>query len=354
MATETTAGDPAGPGQPPEGSPDVVDSPVTAPVADLLEGTVADLGESDALPSGAEPPAAGAAEIVPAAIVPAARRLTLPSAPRAKRIAKRTLAVLTIIVAALVLIIAISGIIGSWAVNAPVTDTILKVLAPVGNALDLADQGLTRLDNNLTETVQMLDAVNTIVNKLASELKDAGSFVSIAQTVVSSVLGDGGASGRPRVQQVLTSMATVREGIGSVRGILDAVGSLPFVNLKSLRPETPLLDRLTTQIDSVGQSMTDFQTNVQSEKADRIDLAQTRITTRLGQVLTIAQQAQTTVSTYRTTVEDLQVRLANLKGRVPLIVDLISLFFTAIFGWLAFCQVVVLRRAWAYFKAAGA
>ena len=85
---------------------------------------------------------------------------------------KRILAVVVMVISVIVLIASIAGIIGVWAVNTPLTESLLDVFVPIDRAYVRFEEGLEKVDTRLSETREKLSDIEAKIQTLGDTVTE--------------------------------------------------------------------------------------------------------------------------------------------------------------------------------------
>ena len=95
---------------------------------------------------------------------------TTESPPRSKL--KRAGGLILIILSIVVMVLNVAGIVGAWAVNEPVTNTVLDVLTPIEQTLDLAIDLLDRISTGLERARGVVNTIDAIAQTLGDSVEE--------------------------------------------------------------------------------------------------------------------------------------------------------------------------------------
>jgi uncharacterized phage infection (PIP) family protein YhgE len=139
---------------------------------------------------------------------------------------------------------------------------------------------------------------------------------------------------------VKEAISTLRDTLTSIRGIYQAIDSIPFVNLPA-----PSQD----QIDKFGESISTIQSAV-DEATNAITAFRAGASEKISVVTQAVDQLTSRLSDARSRLAELDTRLANVQDRLAQLkqVAVVALFLMSVLGslflaWVIYTQVEVIR-----------
>ncbi len=138
--------------------------------------------------------------------------------------ARKILAGVVIGLSALLLLASAAGIGAVWGYNTPLTEAALARLAQVDAELSLAQVSLERAHSELERTLRLVDAADAALTNLKEELALARQLFDEVDDVLDGSL-------IPSLQGARAQVENARKAIADLRGSLEALNALPFVNL---------------------------------------------------------------------------------------------------------------------------
>jgi hypothetical protein len=246
---------------------------------------------------------------------------------------KRILALIVMALSVLLAIVCIVGIIGNWYLNRTMTDSVVRVLTGVEQALEVSEDTLGKLDTRLGNARERIDEFERNVERAGE------NFVEnpVLLTALSERLDLGIA---PAVLDVLETVQAVREKVVAVQNAVQALNALPFVSVDQNLEEGGRLQRLSDGAAALTQGVEDVRNGVREAKAEVVGKVMFRIgkgTARLDRGL---ETIQTAVQGYNTQVSDMLNEVTALKSSLPLWFDLASIGLTLVLLWIILSQVV--------------
>ncbi len=247
-----------------------------------------------------------------------------------------------IILSVLVMVLTISGVVGVWAVNEPLTTTILDILKPLEEALSFAADLLERIGGLVERARGVVDTIDAMAEALGANIEENRLILNL----ISKALGD-------ELEPVLETVGEVVDTVNTAATTLDnavkVVKALPFPYLDQYQAEITRLEEASAEVLELTASLQDLETRVDERRSETAEDIVSVVTTRTSKMHAILDEVQADVDYYDAQVSDLQERVALLKARIPLWIDLAAIVITVLLLWLALSQVSVFIHGWSFF-----
>lgn len=237
--------------------------------------------------------------------------------------ARKILAGLVMGLSGLLLLASAVGIGAAWGYNAPLTEEALSRLAQVDAELSLAQVALEQAQAELERTLRLVDSADAALSALKEEMALARQLFG----EVDSVLDD---SLIPALQGSRARVEDARKAIVDLRGSLEALNALPFINLNL--PGDALLANLlavTTAIDGEIARVEDLA----KKAATFADDAAYLMGGDLGETRQNLQNLLSVVTDYKTKVAGWRGQIAVWSAALPGWVDAASVGLTVFLLW---------------------
>lgn len=255
---------------------------------------------------------------------------------------RRILGLLLIVAALGGLIFSIYGLVSVWRLRPVAMENASSALDLLQVSLDTTDEGLSVANQSLNSTVASISALESTV---ATASKTFESTIPVFNTLTDLTSDE-----LPKtVESAQTSLAAAQESAKIIDGVLRALVSIPFVNKDIYNPPVPLdvalgdvsksLDGLPTSLKSIGGNMEATSGNLEIMQADM-----DQMTSDIHSISTSLEDAQSVIEQYQQLVTDLEMRLNNLRPKVPGWIYNLSWIITLAFLWLGIAQVGLLLQ----------
>ena len=246
---------------------------------------------------------------------------------------KRVLAVTVMVFSVLLIILLVVGIVGSWIVNASLTDGIVRVSTGIDTVLANTDNALSRLDTTVSSARQRVDLFDETVAAAGENLADN----PVLLTAIAERLDLGIA---PAVDEVRGTVQTIRETILVAQNTVQALDALPFVSIGSSVADDGKLQTLSEALTSLTDGVQQIRDAVRAARTEAI----TDVVTTMGQGTSRLDDGletiETAVSGAGDRVSALRTEVSEFESTLTFWLDAASLMITLALLWLIFAQVV--------------
>jgi len=254
---------------------------------------------------------------------------------------KRVLAGLVIVVSILGLILCLSGIIGIWTVNTPLTDYLVKALVKAETVLAFSQDRLDLVVMELTSAQDLLTTIKETVSEAGKNLDENSPTLTFLSNTVGTEL-------KPKLETTTEMVTTIRGTIVSVNSTLEAANSIPFVTVPTLPMEKlatidQQMQEIVTNVKSVGDAIRDVETGVINRTTEIIIVPVDNLALRIDQV-------KSPVDAFNSTLAEVETSVTHAKERIPPLIDWGSILITLILVWFTLAQASLLYGGWYYLK----
>lgn len=240
---------------------------------------------------------------------------------------RKILAYTLIALSLFLLLVSLVGVVVVWIYNEPLTSKTTVQLQEINNELTLAQTTLDSTHTELSRALHLVAAAQTALEKLAEQSESAESLFENIQSSLDDRL-------LPELKLTRERIDTARTALEELRGLIQAIGSLPFVNIEA--PDqivTDLIDSTNT-IDAEIANAEDIAKQASTFVSDTSyllggDLTETRDS---------LQSFLMAVEEYQTKVGDWRAQVAGLVERTPTWIDRISVSLTIFLFWFGLSQ----------------
>jgi hypothetical protein len=216
----------------------------------------------------------------------------------------------------------------SWSLNAPITESLTRLVSGAERVLTVVDTGLTRLEGGL-------DTALTAVTTIEETARSAGQTIvdtNLAFAVLDRTVGD---TLFPRLTAARETITTLAETLVAFNETLEAANRLPFVELPTLTDE---LQTAATTLESARQRAAEIQAELRDIKEEKVARPVAFITDRTTPLAQDLGTAQANIGQTRARIGERLATLVVIRDRLPRAIDLISLAISLIALWLIAAQ----------------
>jgi uncharacterized lipoprotein YmbA len=255
----------------------------------------------------------------------------------------RIFAGLTVFLCAIVLLISVAGVIGTWVAGRAVSDAAVQLLNGVDKAAGAARTMIAQVNTEVGQVRDQVTTVKTATDQLSQNVSDKGLVLTLIPPETDSEL-------LTSVRKVAESVANIRGAVTSAIDLYRAMNKLPFVSLPQPDPES---------WGKVGDLVTTLQTGVQDLTAAITEFRSTasgtisRVTDGISRVEGGLSNVETTLNSVDTQLAAAQARAAQLSQTIPTALTVAMILITLLALWVAYTQIVVMRGAWRRLRVRG-
>ena len=244
---------------------------------------------------------------------------------------QRILAVTVMVLSVLLVIVLVSGIVGTWLVNDALSDGIVRTLTGLDAVLGNTQKALSELDTAVGGARGRLDDFDETVATAAANSEDPVLLRAIGDRLDLGIT--------PAVEEVRVTVQSIRETILVAQNTIQTLNTLPFVSIGGSVADDGTLQSLVDSVTSLVGSVREIRDGVRAAR----DGAITGVVTTLGQG-TSRMDAQltsieTTVSGADARASALRTRVSDLQSTLTFWLDAASLLLTVAMVWLIVSQV---------------
>lgn len=241
--------------------------------------------------------------------------------------ARKILAWFLIVLSSILLLASLAGIGAAWYYNEPLTLEATGQLDQIDGELAQAETTLEFSRAELARALRLVDSAQTALEKLAAQSTNAESLLEGIQNSLDDRL-------LPELKTARTRIDAARVSLEELRGILQSLSALPFINLQG--PDKIVADLIASA------SSLDAEIANAEEIARRASTFVSDTSYLLGGDLTETrdslQNFLAAVETYQVKVTEWRVQLAEVNATVPLWIDRASIGLTVFLVWFALSQ----------------
>ena len=256
-------------------------------------------------------------------------------------IIKRILAVVIMIFSVLVLLLSLTGIVGTWIVRNQLNTDLVDIVTAAEARVSTTKQGLDRLEAVLVQARSHITTVEQDVQAFGADLEQNRPLLA----AISDKLGLNLA---PLLDSAREIMTTVRETVAAVDSAIEAINAIPFVSVPV--PELERAKKLSQEVDNFRTEVQNLRTAIEERRSEIIGGAISFVTTPTSQLGSALDEMQATISDYGQQLSGVQEGLSAFKSAIRRWLTWTAVISTLILLWLAFSQTVLLVLGWRAFS----
>jgi len=251
---------------------------------------------------------------------------------------------LTIFLCAIVLLISLAGIVGTWVGGRAAIDAAVQLLNGVDRAAGAARTMIAQVNTEVGQVRNQVTTVKSATDQLSQNVNDKGLVLTLIPPETDNEL-------LTSVRKVAESVANIREAVTSAIELYRAINRLPFVSLPQPNSESwGKVGDLVTTLQTGVQDLTTAITEFRSAASGTVS----RVTDGISRVEGGLSNVETTLNSVDTQLAAAQAQAAQLSQTIPTAITVAMIVLTLFMAWVAYTQIVVMRGAWRKLRAPGA
>lgn len=246
-----------------------------------------------------------------------------------------------VIVSAIVLILSVGGIVGSWVGRSVVIDVADGVLDGVHQLAAVGREGVGFVDGHAEDLRVTVGEVETAVDQISQNVTDQGLVLTLLPPEKEQRIENA-------ADRVGETAANIRAIVDSVVGLIDAVSKIPFISLPA--PDPLKVEALQSDIAAIQAGADQLTSDIQAFRegtSERIDT----ITEGVGNVNDRIVGIQDKLDAIDANLDGLQTRTGELKSQIRTLTFIAALVVTLIMLWVIYAMVVLIRKDWSELRA---
>ncbi len=254
---------------------------------------------------------------------------------------KRILTAIVVAISVLVLVLSLTGIVGTWIVRDQLHTDLMVVVTAAETKATRVQQGLDRLDVVLTWARDQVTAIEQEAQAFGTNLEENRPlFAAISDSL--------GIELSPLIESARETITTVREAVAAVNSAIEAVNAIPFVSVPA--PELETLQKLSQDVENFRTEVQAVRTDIDQRRSEIIQGAVSIVTTPVSEIGTALDEMTDTVAGYSQQVSAVQDGLSDFKAAIGRTLNWLAVGLTLFLVWIAFSQGVVLSLGWRAFS----
>jgi len=248
----------------------------------------------------------------------------------------RILAGLTIFLCAVVLLISLVAVIGTWVGGRAATNATLQLLGAIDRTAGTARTAIGRVNTGVGQARDEVSSLEAVTAQISQNVNDKGLILTLLPLGREDGL-------TAKVQQFVDEFNNVREVVVSTIELYRAVSALPFVSLPKVENEKLLaVANFASDVISAVQDLNARIVEIRSNAAGAIS----RVTDAITRVKDRLNQIEAELNALDAQLVAVQARVAQLRQAIPIAITVAMIVITLLAAWVAYTQIVVMRSAW--------
>jgi chromosome segregation ATPase len=226
------------------------------------------------------------------------------------------------------LILSIVGIFAVWIYNEPLTKESTGRLQEIDTQLAQIQTDLQSAASEVERALRIIESAEAALMSLTQQTTDANQLLDEVNSTLDDELIPELETTRERINEVRTTLE-------DLRGALEQLNALPFVNLNI--PGDELLANIITGVDSLDTEIVNVQ-GLAQRASTFINDTSYLLGGDFNETKGHLQELLTVLGDYDTQVNNWRVQIKSLIESLPLWIDRTSIGLTIFFLWFGFSQ----------------
>lgn len=250
---------------------------------------------------------------------------------------QRVLLWVAIVIGGLFFLLGLAGIIGVWAVNTPVTNTLLAILQPIDNTLQRLEVFSGEAASALSEASASLDDADQRV----AELGQGVAETNLVREALSQILD---VDLEQEVSDARQSARSIYDTVVAVEETVNAINAIPFVSVEV--PGSSEIATIRTGMEEMAVSADELRQENQRRREERAENLVSAISTPINRLRDRVDELHTRLDNAEDRFGQAVERMNVLQNKVPRWIDIASIIGTLLLAWLMFSQAAVIYLCW--------
>ena len=247
----------------------------------------------------------------------------------------------SIVLCAIVLLVSLVGIVGTWVAGRAATDAALQLLDGIDKTAEAAHGAIGRVNTSLTQALDEVSSLETATTQLSQNVNDKGLVQILLPLGREDALS-------AKVQKAVDDFNSVREVVVSTIDLYRAMSALPFVNLP--KPQNEGMQNAANFASEVASTVKDLNARIVELRSNAAG-AISKVTDAVGKVKDRLNKIQTELNAVDAQLLAVQARAVQFRQVLPTVITIAMILITLFMLWVAYTQIVVMRSAWRKLRA---
>ncbi len=260
---------------------------------------------------------------------------------------RRWLAIVTRILAAVILIIAVVGfivnaaeLVGVWVVRAPASNGVSEVSTTMTHALGVVNNGLARVNTRVQEAQQTLTQVNNSAVQLGDRVQANSPIVSrLSQFVDTNLV--------PRIEDTRTHASAIHDAVVTVNSALLALNHLPGLAVPTLSNQ---LSSISDRAQDAQAAVQDLRTTLAGMKAGVATKAEALVMQLTSRINAALIKVQAIVNKYSGKITNTQGRITSTSNTILLLINVVAVSLTLLLIIFEVGLLLLIYMCWRYVR----
>ena len=233
----------------------------------------------------------------------------------------------------LVLLLSVAGIAGTWVARAVALDVATGILDGVDQLAGVGREGVTQLDGHVVELRATVSTVESAADQFAQNTADKGLVLTLLPPETEQEL-------EATTQRIGEGLDDIRSLIQAAADLINAIDSLPFVNLPE--PEPGEMQALESDVTAIENAIDQLAADIQAFR-DGVATEIAAVSAAAGEVDGWLETIQQSLGEIDGELSSIQDRANQIAERLRLWATIIAVLLSLILAWISYALVTLIR-----------
>jgi prefoldin subunit 5 len=242
---------------------------------------------------------------------------------------------LLIAVCAVVFVLSVVTIIGTWSSVSKATTTVVELLTTVEKTAITINGALDRVTVRLDQAHQIAQDFQRGATQISQGVKDQGIILTLLPLIKDEQL-------KGAVQSIQDSFAGLRDTLGTFAYWIEIIGKIPFLNMVGL--DTSKLQGISdkiTGLQATVEKIANAATEIRAQASGGVE----KLSTTVAEFDAQLTEINNGLTQVRAQVETVGTAAGQVKSTIPTLFTSFAFALTLFLAWVIYSQVVLIRRA---------
>ena len=242
---------------------------------------------------------------------------------------------LLIAICAVVLVLSVVTVIGTWSFVSKASTTVVELLNTVETTSITIINGLDRVTTRLDQAHQIAQDFQSGANQISQGVKDQGIILTLLPLLKDEQL-------KGAVQSIQDTFAGLKDNLSTFSKWIQIIGKIPFLNMVGI--DTSKLQGINDKISALQATVENITTSAAEIRAQAAGGVE-KLATAVGNFDSQLTEINNSLVEIRSMVERVQTAAGQLKSSIPTLFTSFAFLLTLFLAWVIYSQVVLIRRA---------
>jgi predicted PurR-regulated permease PerM len=242
---------------------------------------------------------------------------------------------LIIAVCAVVLVLSVVTVIGTWSFVSKASTTVVELLNTVETTSITIINGLDKVTTRLDQAHQIAQDFQSGATQISQGVQEQGIILTLLPLLKDEQL-------KGAVQSIQDTFAGLKDNLSTFSKWVQIIGKIPFLNMVGI--DTSKLQGISDKISALQATVENITTaaaEIRAQAAGGVE----KLATAVGNFDAQLTDINNSLVEIRNMVAQVQTAAGQLKASIPTLFTTFAFVLTLFLAWVIYSQVVLIRRA---------